>query len=74
MRKESLMAICVGLKLSIKKTELLFQKSNNKLNRYTEPDFTYIRILETVGVIPIEQFNTILEKKNMKTLGSDMRI
>ena len=72
--KESLMAICVGLKLSIKKTELLFQKSNNKLNRYTEPDFTYIRILETVGVIPIEQFNTILEKKNMKTLGSDMRI
>ena len=47
MGTDVLMAICVGLKLNLRIIEKLFDKSNNKLNYYQDPDKTYIRILET---------------------------
>ena len=67
------MAICVGLGLSLRLTEKLFDKSNNKLNYYQDPDKTYIRILETMPGISMQDFNCICEKANIKKLGSSER-
>ena len=42
MGTDVLMAICVGLKLSFRIVEMIFAKSNNKLNYYKDPDKTYM--------------------------------
>lgn len=73
MGTDVLMAICVGLGLSLRLTEKLFDKSNNKLNYFQDPDKTYIRILETMPGISMQDFNCICEKANIKKLGSSER-
>ena len=49
MGTDVLMAICVGLKLSLRITEKIFEKSKNKLDYYHDPDKTYIRIMENMS-------------------------
>lgn len=73
MNTQTLMAICVGLGLTYRLTEKLFEKSNNKLKPYEDPDMTYIRILETFPKISINDFNSLLNVKGIKELGTEMR-
>ena len=68
-----LMAICVGLKLNLRIVEKLFNKSNNKLNYYQDPDKTYIRILEMMPGISLQDFNSICEQAKVKQLGSTIK-
>ena len=70
MTTNVLMAICVGMKLSLRITEKLFDKSDNKLNYYADPDKTYIHIMETMPGLSISDFNSILNKCNIQELGS----
>jgi len=65
-----LMALCVGMKLRLRLTEKLFEKSNNKINYYKDPDKTCIRIMETMPALPISDFNSILKESGIKELGS----
>jgi hypothetical protein len=66
-----LLAICVGLQLRLRLIEELFdKKSENKLRDNREPDRTYLRILEEWPRIPIQDFNSILQSKNLQPLGS----
>ncbi len=74
MGTDVLMAICVGLRLSLRITEKLFDKSANKLDYYNDPDMTYIRILENMPGISIQDFNSILSEAGIKELGSTMKI
>lgn len=73
MGTDVLMAICVGLKLSFRIVEMIFAKSNNKLNYYKDPDKTYIRILEFMPGISLQDFNGILQKTGIKELGSTIK-
>lgn len=65
-----LMPICVGLKLVLRLTEKVFDKSDNKLNYYNDPDKSYIRIMEFMPGLSIQDFNTILEKQGLAPLGT----
>lgn len=73
MGTDVLMAICIGLKLSLRITEKLFDKSNNKLNYYEDPDKTYIHIMENIPGISLQDFNSICEKADVKQLGSTIK-
>ncbi len=73
MGTDVLMAICVGLKLSFRIVEMIFAKSNNKLNYYKDPDKTYIRILEFMPGISLQDFNGILQQTGIKELGSTIK-
>ncbi len=70
MGTEVLMALCVGLGLTIRITEKLFEKSQNKLNHFQNPDKTYIRVMEMLPGLTITDFNRILEQSGTKKLGS----
>jgi len=68
-----LMAVCVGMKLSLRITEKLFDKSKNKLDYYNNPDKTYIRIMETMPALSLDDFNGILQQCNVKELGTEIK-
>ncbi len=68
MTPPTLMAICVGLKLSLRITEKLFGKTKYTLNHYEDPDMTYIRIMESMPGLSIIDFNLILEQLNLPKL------
>ena len=73
MGKDVLMAICVGLGLNSRVTSKLFEKSENRLNYFQNPDKTYIHIMEFMPGLPIDVFNSILSENNVKELGSISR-
>lgn len=73
MKTNTLMAICVGLKITLRIVEQLFQKSDNKLNYYIDPDMTYIHILELFPGISLVEFNDMLEIKNLPRLETKSR-
>lgn len=73
MGTDMLMAICVGLKLSLRITEKVFEKSDNKLNYYQDPDKTYIHILERFPGLPIADFNSILLAAGLNELGTQSK-
>lgn len=73
MGKDILWPICIGLKYSVRTIQKIFKKSDNKLKEFEEPDRLYILILEKMPGINLRDFNSILEKRNMKVLGSDIR-
>ena len=73
MGTEVLMAICVGLRLNLRIIEKIFDKSVNKLNYYQDPDKTYIRILENMPGLSIQDFNGVLKQAGIKELGSTIK-
>ena len=73
MKSDTLMAICVGLRLRLWLTEKVYEKSRYKLNHYEEPDKTRIQIMETFPGIDIKCFNNLLKQANMEPLGSKER-
>ena len=71
MGTDVLLAICVGLKLRLRLIEELFEKkSDNNLRDDREPDRTYLRILEELPRLSIQDFNSILQERGLKPLGS----
>jgi len=74
MGTEVLMAICVGLRLTLRIVEKIFNKSDNKLNYYQNPDKTYIRILEIMPGLSLQDFNSVLRQAGIKELGSTITI
>lgn len=70
MGTDVLMAICVGLRLNLRIVDKIFAKSNNKLNYYKDPDKTYIRILENMPGLSMQDFNGILKQVGITELGS----
>lgn len=70
MKTNVLMPICVGLQLVFRLTEKIFDKSDNKLNYYNDPDMSYIHIMEMMPGLPIQDFNSILEKRGLAPLGT----
>lgn len=73
MGTEVLMAICVGLRLNLRIVEKIFDKSDNKLNYYQDPDKTYIRILENMPGLSLQDFNGVLKQAGIKELGSTIK-
>lgn len=74
MGKDVLWPICIGLKYSVRTIQKVFSKSENKLKELENPDRTYIRILEMMPGISLSDFNGILRARNMKELGSEIKI
>ncbi len=70
MKTNVLMPICVGLKLVLRLTEKVFEKSVNKLNYYQDPDMSCIRVMELMPGLSIQDFNSILEKQGLDPLGT----
>lgn|GEM_PF-7105067 len=56
-----LMAVCIGMKLRLCLIESIFDKSQNKLNRFQDPDKTYYRILERFPGVSMNDFNGMLK-------------
>lgn len=73
MGKDVLMAICVGLQLTVRIIDKIFEKSANKLDYYHDPDKTYIHILEMMPGISMQDFNSVVEKMSIKELGSAIK-
>lgn len=73
MKTNTLMAICVGLQLTLRIVEKIFDKSENKLNYYEEPDMAYIHILERFPGISLVVLNDMLEIKNIPKLETKSR-
>lgn len=73
MTTNVLMAICVGMKLRLRITEMLFSKAKMKLDYYSDPDKTYIRIMEIMPGLSLVEFNSILEQCGVKELGSEIK-
>ena len=51
----------------------IFDKSDNKLNYYQDPDKTYIRILENMPGLSLQDFNGVLKQAGIKELGSTIK-
>jgi hypothetical protein len=73
MESDTLMALCVGLGLRARLTEKVFDKSENRLHLYEEPDRTRFRIMEMFPGISITDFNRMLEASDLEPLGSKDR-
>lgn len=73
MGKEVLMALCVGLGLSVRTVLKLFDKSTVKLDEYSEPDKTRLRIIEQMPGLSIGEYNSILAARGLRELGSAIR-
>jgi len=73
MTTNVLVAICVGMRLGSRITQRLFDKSNNKLDYYNDPDKTYIRIMETMPGLSLDDFNGILRQCGISELGSEIK-
>lgn len=73
MGTDVLMAVCVGLGLTLRMTEKVFDKSKNKLDYYHDPDKTYMRVMERFPGLSITDFNSILEKAHVEQLGSAIK-
>ena len=74
VRRETLMAVCVGLGLTLRMVEKVFRKAGLMLQEYEEPDQTYITILEYFPGLSIDNFNSILESKGFKPLGTPIKV
>ncbi|NSX31112.1 ImmA/IrrE family metallo-endopeptidase [Gardnerella leopoldii] len=73
MSKGTLWAICVGLGYSVRTIQKIFAKSNYTLKEQENPDKFYLKILDRMPGISIEDFNGILIQSNMEELGSKLR-
>ena len=73
MKRETLMAIAVGLGLTSYATQKLMEKAGIHLNPLQNPDSTYLMILERFPGINIYNVNGILEASHLAPLGSKPR-
>ena len=71
--KETLMAICVGLGLTIRMVTKVFRKAGFTLQEHTDPDRVYVMILEFFPKISIDNFNNLLIRAGLKPLGTPIK-
>lgn len=74
MGTDVLMAVCIGLKLRLFLIESVFDKSQNKLNRFQDPDKTYYRILERFPGVSLNDFNGMLKAAKLPELGTKEKV
>lgn len=70
VKKETLMAVCVGLGLTVRMVEKVFNRAGFKLLDHVDPDRAYIMILEFFPKISINDFNNLLIRVGLKPLGT----
>ncbi|EMW5510626.1 TPA: hypothetical protein ACMUBJ_000953 [Enterococcus faecalis] len=73
MSTNTLMALCIGLRLNLRLTSSLFEKSDNKLNYFSDPDKTYIRIMESLPGLSLDDFNAVLVQFGLSELGTKIK-
>ena len=73
MKRETLMAVAVGLSLNAYATIKLMEKSGIHLSRDTSPDNVYLFMLERFPAISIHEANGILDAHGLELLGSKSR-
>lgn len=73
IKRDTLMAICVALQIDPRYIYKIFDNAKIVLDYYTNPDKTYMKILDTFPKISLEDFNSCLRSGNLKELGSDIR-
>ena len=73
IRKNALMAICVGLGLTILTVQKIFKKAELFLSEVSMPDCLYVSIIEKVPGIIIDEFNQILIGAGQVPLGTRER-
>jgi len=73
MKRETLMAIAVGLGLNAYATIKLMEKSGIHLSRDTSLDNVYLFMLERFPGISIHEANGILDAHGLELLGSKSR-
>ena len=73
VRKNTLMAICVGLGLTILMVQKVFKKAELFLSEFSMPDCLYISIIEKSPGIAIDKFNQILIGAGQVPLGTRER-
>lgn len=71
MSDKILIAICVGLKLTLRITEMFLEKSGVVVKniRYQSPFNFYFNIMENFPGLPISDFNSLLEELEVEPLG-----
>ncbi|MBL4937789.1 M48 family metallopeptidase [Clostridium sp. YIM B02515] len=67
---QSVLGLCIGLKLSLPEAEMLLDKSNIKLNSMKTEGYIYKCILGACAINNIYQINEMLEAYNIQPLGS----
>lgn len=70
MKRDTLMAIAVGLGLNAYATTKLLEMSGIHINRETAPDNVYLLMLERFPGIAIHEVNSILDAYGLELLGS----
>ena len=70
---ETLMAICVGLGLSLHVVEKILSKASFVLRDHADPDRAYRLILGRFPGLSIDDFNSLLARAGIKPLGTSMR-
>lgn len=73
MKRETLMALAIGLGLNAYATIKLMEKAQIHLNRDMRPDSVYLLMLERFPGISIYDANGILEAHGIEPLGSKSR-
>ena len=73
MKRETIMALAIGLGLNLCATTKLTEKAQIHLNRDMRPDSVYLLMLERFPGISIYEANGILEAHGLEPLGSKSR-
>ena len=73
VRKNTLMAICVGLGLTVLTVQRVFKKAELFLSESSMPDRLYMSIIEKSPGIIIDKFNQILIRAGQAPLGTRER-
>ena len=73
IRKNTLMAICVGLGLTVLTVQKVFKKAELFLSESSMPDRLYMSIIEKAPGIVIDEFNQILIGAGQAPLGTRER-
>lgn len=67
---QSVLGICVGLKLSVPEAEMLVDKTDFKLNAMKDDGYVYKCILGTCSINTIYEINEMLEANGIVPFGS----
>lgn len=70
--KQTVIALCIGLRLSQSEAMTLISKSPYQLRPTDPQDAVYMKLITSEEYCPIEEINECLEALGMSTLGSEV--
>ncbi len=73
VKKNTLLALCIGLGLPIRAVEKVFDKAGLKLQEHRTPDCKYLLLMEYKPGLTLDNFNSYLVKEKMPLLGTQDR-